>query len=130
MKIGLSPAGVPTPRNLIADLLFMLGEMAVDQAKRAASQQRHEARERKGATLRPGVDTPLWNSLVEKIKPYLVQRGAKVNLARVLGVPRQRVTDYFVNRTQMPDVERMLHILLWLAARQAPEIQGKSPTPV
>lgn len=130
MKKGLSSTGVPTPRNLIADLLFTLGELAVEQAGRAAAQRSAARRVRKGATLRPGDDTPLWNSLVERTKPYLDKRGAKANLARVLEVPRQRVSDYFVTRTQMPDAERMLHVLLWLASRQTPGTLGKIPKPV
>ncbi|MFA6285773.1 MAG: hypothetical protein WC661_00210 [Opitutaceae bacterium] len=130
MKKGLSNTGVPTPRNLIADLLFTLGELAVDQARLAAARRGEVRRVRKGSTLRPGDDTPLWNSLVDSMKPHLAKRGVKANLARVLEVPRQRVSDYFVTRTQMPDAERMLHVLLWLASRQEPGTLGKIPKPV
>jgi hypothetical protein len=38
------------------------------------------------------------------------------------------VHDYFVAGTQMPDAERLLHILLWLAARETERLAEKIPT--
>jgi hypothetical protein len=115
-------SGLPGQLKPIEVMLVLLGELgalAVEQAQRAA-----QRRPRKGATLRPGDETPLWSAVVEKIRPHLRVRGAKANLARVLEVPRQRVHDYFVSGTKMPDAERMIHILLWLAARGA---EGTAP---
>jgi hypothetical protein len=51
-------------------------------------------------------------------------------LARLLEVPRQRVNEYFVSRTMMPDAERLLHVLAWLTARTAPEALQQLPKPV
>jgi len=69
-----------------------------------------------GCTLRPGTQTPLWNELVKFASPHLHQRGTKTKLARLLGVPRQRIQDY-LNRTAAPDAERTLLLLCWAAAR-------------
>jgi hypothetical protein len=104
--------------ELMMGLLSELGSLAVEQAQRAAQRKRESRRPRKGATLRPGDETPLWNAVVTKVRPHLAKRGAKANLARVLEVPRQRVQDYFVTGSQMPDAERMIHVLLWLASRE------------
>jgi len=118
--------------ELMLGLLGELGSLAVEQAQRAAQRRKIARRPRRGSTLRPGDDTPLWNAVVEKVRPYLAKRGAKANLARVLEVPRQRVHDYFVTDTQMPDAERMIHVLLWLAARESGDAAKptKSPKPL
>ena len=68
---------------------------------------------RRGATLRPGVDTPLWRALATAILPLLRRRGAKARLARELGLHRSRITEYFVNQAAMPDAERTLQLLDW-----------------
>lgn len=122
--------GQMKPIEVLLNILGELGGLAVENAQRAAQRRKDARRPHKGATLRPGDDTPLWSAVVEKIRPYLRVRGAKANLARVLEVPRQRVHDYFVAGTQMPDAERMLHILLWLAARETDGPAGKSPKPL
>jgi hypothetical protein len=142
---GLPPAMKPT--EVLLGILDELGELAGYSAQCAAQSRKDSRRARKGATLRPGADTPLWSAVVEKARPHLrlrgakaylarvlnvprqrvndyfvsgtQMRGAKANLARVLNVPRQRVNDYFVSGTQMPDAERMLQVLLWLTAREA-----------
>jgi hypothetical protein len=122
------------PIEILLGILMELGGLAVDQAQAAAARHKAARRPRKGATLRPGDDTPLWNAVLEKIRPHLRQRGAQANLARVLEVPRQRVHDYFVAGTQMPDAERMIHVLLWLAARENPgdtlPAGARSPKPL
>tara|TARA_R110002072_G_scaffold260834_1_gene419448 strand:- start:73 stop:429 length:357 start_codon:yes stop_codon:yes gene_type:complete len=80
-------------------------------------------RRRRGAylTRRPGPETPMWNACVEMLRIELQQRGAKVRLARYLGVPKQRVTDFVTNRSRMPDAETLLQILEWLSRRRAGE---------
>lgn len=115
--------------EILTGFLGELGSLAVEHAERVAQRRADARRPRKGATLRPGDDTPLWSAVVEKMRPHLRVRGAKSELARVLGVPSQRVHDYFVSGTQMPNAERMLHVLLWLAAREAESPAGKPPKP-
>ena len=121
------------PLDSLIGLLGDLEALAVDHAQRAAQRRKDVRRPRRGSTLRPGDDTPLWSAVVEKVRPHLRVRGAKANLARVLEVPRQRVHDYFVTGTQMPDAERMIHVLLWLASRETPgaaKAITKSPKPL
>ncbi len=78
-----------------------------------------------GCTLRPGPQTPLWNELVRFAMPHLRRRGTKTNLARLLGVPRQRLQDFLNKRTAAPDAERTLLLLCWVAAR----IEGRELLP-
>ena len=72
-----------------------------------------------GGTLRPGRDTPLWNRLAADVPPLLKQRGEKAQLARLLGVHRQAVNEYFVSKTRMPDAERTLLLIEWLRVRRS-----------
>jgi len=116
--------------EVVMRILGELGALAVEHAQRASQRRKEARRPRKGATLRPGEETPLWSAVVEQMRPHLRVRGAKTSLARVLEVPRQRVHDYFVAGTKMPDAERMIHILLWLASREAEGTVGKSPKPL
>ena len=53
------------------------------------------------------------------MRPQLRRRGEKINLGRELGVPPQRIHEYFVARTAAPDAERTLALLVWLARRPA-----------
>jgi len=125
-------AGVPVQSRSVEVLAGFLGELeslAMEHAQGVAQRRADARRSRKGATLRPGEDTPLWNAVVEKTRPHLRVRGAKSILARVLGVPSQRVHDYFVSGTQMPNAERLLQVLLWLAARETEGPAGKSSKP-
>jgi uncharacterized alpha-E superfamily protein len=57
------------------------------------------------------------------VHPWLGRYGEKSRLARVLGVPPQRVHDYFIARRAAPDAERTLLILHWLVQRR----QGLHP---
>lgn len=123
-------AGIIPPNAIISDLLLELIDLASEHVRRAARRRADAARPRKGSTLRPGADTPLWNAVVVRARSRLRQRGAKANLARVLEVPRQRVHSYFVARTQMPDAERVLHILMWLAAGEPGEQPAARPKPL
>jgi hypothetical protein len=108
-----------------ADLLLILFEAAA-ASLRAGARRRERARPRPriGQTLRPGPATPLWNELLKQALPHLRKRGEKVKLARILGVPRQRVNDYLRARTACPDAERALLLLCWVARRQ----QGRELT--
>lgn len=105
--------------RLAGDCADGLAFVARNLARAAA---RHVPRTPKirNATRRPGPDTPLWNALVLAVRRHLRRYGAKTNLGRELGVPPQRIHDYFVARTAAPDAERMLELLVWLSRRQPP----------
>ena len=81
---------------------------------------------RKGsyATRRPGLDTPLWNLCAMALRAELKPYGAKVRLARYLGISKQRVSDFLAGRRRMPDAELTLHLLYWLAEKKA----GRDPS--
>lgn len=91
---------------------------AAELAARSANRQLNRTlRPRRGQTLRPGVDTPLWNELLQSLRSKLRQRGEKVKLGRFLGLPRQRIDDFLNSRRALPDAERTLLLLHWLAAK-------------
>ncbi len=96
----------------------MVAESAGDAAAGARRKFRNRPRRLKGAALRPGIDTPLWNSLAIAVRRTFHRRGDKVRLARHLGISRQRLHLLLVARTRCPDAERTLQLLAWLAARQ------------
>ncbi len=109
------PAGL-MPTVLIAEAMAM----AAQEAARAASKKLKQAlprHTRRGETLIPGRDTPLWNELVKATIPLLARRGEKARLGRLLNLPRQRINDFFVARNSVPDGERILLILHWLHVR-------------
>lgn len=94
----------------------------VAQALMVAAQKQiaKSTRSRRGQTLRPGAHTPMWNALASAVYPQVRGRyGAQSKLARILGVPPQRVHDYLVARTATPDAERTLQLLVWLAQRES-----------
>ena len=91
---------------------------AADATARALKQARAKARGPRGEALHPGSDTPLWNELSLVLRSQKWKWGEKTNLARILGVPRQRVDDYIIGSRRLPDAERTLLLLHWLAARQ------------
>ncbi len=73
-------------------------------------------RGKRGRTLRPGKDTPLWNELRSQLQAHLAKQGDQVNLGRMLGLPRQRIHAFITRGDQMPDAERTLQLLAWLIA--------------
>ncbi len=86
---------------------------------KAATKTYKVLRRRRGyAALRPGPDTPLWNELARACAEQLTRYGDKAKLARILGVPRQRVHLLLVTKTAYPDAERALQLLAWLSARR------------
>lgn len=91
---------------------------AAEVTARAVKNARAKARKPRGETLRPGPHTPLWNELSQVLREQKWSYGEKANLARVLGLPRQRIDDFLIGRRRMPDAERTLLLLEWLAARQ------------
>lgn len=111
-----------TPLSLwpVEAVLGALSEAARTSARRRMSPRRRASG---GATIRPGADTPLWNKLVDDVRPILKKRGEKAQLARLLGVHRQAVNEYFVSRRRMPDAEGVLLLQEWLRVRKS----GKRP---
>lgn len=99
----------------VADTLVLVAR----ELTRVASAQiptRHAPK--KGGTLRPGRATPMWNALAAAVLPYLKIRGEKMKLSRILGVPAPRLHEYLIAKTAMPDAERVLLLLHWLAQRR------------
>ncbi|MDB6115056.1 MAG: hypothetical protein JWQ62_2001 [Lacunisphaera sp.] len=109
------------PSGLIGALLIVAEEM-FEQSSRVFRVERK--RVRRGATLRPGRETPLWNELRAALRPHLRQYGQQVNLGRMLGLPRQRINAFATRGAQMPDAERTLQLLVWLMAVH----KGKRPS--
>ena len=111
-----------SPPRLFPVIVLADGVSAIArESARCVRQAGKQMRAPVGVTLRPGPQTPLWNELVGTLRSWLKRRGEKVLLARVLGIPRQRVHDFLVGRGRMPDAERTLLMLEWLAARQRGE---------
>lgn len=99
--------------DLSAELMAAAFRSAQQQAK--TYQRAH--RPRRGLTLKPGVETPLWNALATAVEQQLSRYGEKARLGRVLGLPRQRIHDLLKSRSHLPDGERTLLLLAWLHAR-------------
>jgi len=119
------PVKLHPKMELPAALGLVLFEAAAASVRAAARQRnRPDSGPRPGRTLRPGSDTPIWNELASQTRPFLRKRGEKVKLARILGVPRQRVNDFLHAHTACPDAERTLLLLCWLSCRQ----QGRELT--
>lgn len=81
----------------------------------------------RGATLRPGVETPLWLTLVAQVRPHLRAPGAKSLLARELGLDPSRISQFFVTRTASPDAERTLRLLEWLGRQKGALLNKQRP---
>ena len=100
-----------------------LSEGLVDAAREAAlvARKAYKKRTRQsyGATLRPGLETPLWNELAAETRRLLRRYGEKANLARFLGLPRQRIHQFLMEKSAGPDAERTLLLLAWVHARRS-----------
>jgi transcriptional regulator with XRE-family HTH domain len=97
--------------GLLADAAFLAARSAHRQVQKAM-------RPKRGQTLRPGNDTPLWNELVGALRGSLNKYGDKAKLGRYIGVPRQRIDDFLNGKRALPDAERTLLLLHWLDAKQ------------
>lgn len=107
----------------------MLEQVAVELARQTRKQANgKETHSRRGATLRPGADTPLWNALVPMVKARLKRRGDRALLARELDIHRSRIGEFFDRQSAMPDAERTLLLLLWLARPTDPAPQEQPQT--
>lgn len=98
---------------MISELLELAAREIVQEANKRVAARR--PRLKRGATLRPGMETPLWNAMIAAIQPTLKRRGARAILARELGVHRARIGEFFDKQTTMPDAERTLRLLALLA---------------
>lgn len=110
-----------TPFTLDLLLIEAAKEIVKESNKAFRLAKRHEGA---GRTLRPGKDTPLWNSLVAELEPHLAKYGAQTQLARLLGLDRQAIHSFVKGRTRMPDAERTLQLIAWLYAVR----EGKPPS--
>ncbi|MDI1250633.1 MAG: hypothetical protein PSV13_17355 [Lacunisphaera sp.] len=107
-----------TYKPLALELVEMLIDAAAKAAAeataaRAAAVRRRQRPPGRGLTLRPGPDTPLWRELVRQVRPHLRKYGAKAQLARLLGLPRQRLQDCLKAGSASLDAERTLLLLGW-----------------
>src|SRR4051812_16252776 len=109
----------PKSLDLPLELMVLLAEAAVMGARSATRRWSARNRPRRGETLKPGPDTPLWNALTASITAELRGRGERARLARLLQLPRERISEMLRQRRRMPDAERTLTLLLWLQARRA-----------
>jgi hypothetical protein len=105
---------MPLPAKLrsLEELFSLFSREAKSSARKRLGPRRS------GSTLRPGPATPLWNKLVAQVRPFLKRRGEKAQLARLLGVHRQGINEYFVSQSRMPEAERTLLLLEWIEARR------------
>ena len=103
----------------VLEMTDLVGDAAVALARIARRHLKPRAPRPRNATLRPGVDTPLWLALVAAVHPHLRRRGEKARLARVLGVHPARIHEFFISRTAAPDAERTLVLLQWVKAKRA-----------
>lgn len=105
---------------------YMIKQAAAEMARRNREAFRLESRRLASPrkTLRPGPRTPLWSELRRQLRPHLKRYGAQVNLGRLLGLPRQRINAFVTGGGEMPDAERTLQLVAWLAAVRA----GKPPS--
>ena len=112
------PLKFPAQLELPATLAVLLMEAAVKSIRASIQQARRTRRPKRGETLKPGTDTPLWNELLAAVRSELTRRGEKARLARLLGLPRQRINDFLKRRSYLPDAERALLLLVWLQLRR------------
>lgn len=112
------PPRFPAQLELPAALAVSLMEAAAKSIRASLQQARRARRPRRGESLKPGSDTPLWNELAKSIHAEISRYGDRARLGRILGVPRQRVTEFLRGRTYLPDAERTLLLLAWLQLRR------------
>lgn len=102
--------------DLPIGLILLLLESADAAVRRSVGRYKRRP-PRRGLALQVGADTPLWNELVRQVVPLLRQRGSKVHLARILGLPRQRLQVCLKAKSASLDAERTLLLLAWLATQ-------------
>ena len=111
------PLRLPVQLDIPAALAVSLMEAATKSIRRALQETYRDRRPRRGQTLKPGPETPLWNELASAVRAHLRRRGEKARLGRILGLPRQRIHEFLRARHHLPDAERTLLLLVWLQVR-------------
>lgn len=111
--------GFPRPLDLPVGIVELLTLAVAEAAKAAVRRYHRPVRVRRGSTLRPGLRTPLWNELRRLLRREMRVHGDRALLGRHIGVPRQRIHEFLRGGTAMPDAERTLELLGWLARRPA-----------
>lgn len=116
---------IPLPLKITISLAEGLALAAAEAGKMALRASRRMTRGRPTPHRVPGDATPMWNVLAEQVRDQLVTcpRGSRVHLARYLGVPKQRVTDYLRGHRRLPDAETTLRLVHWLSEQRA----GRNP---
>ena len=112
--VALAPGAAFGPAQWIAGVYLGVAGRELEK-KMHKRREARRPRIKRGATLRPSDDTPLWNALISLVEPRLRRRGARALLARELGLHRARIGEYFSRRSAMPDAERTLRLLVWLS---------------
>jgi len=104
-------------------LLWMeLSELLADAAEAGAKKLKKQLTPRRSGsykTRRPGDDTLMWNACAALLRDELKPYGSKVRMARYLGIPKQRLSDFLKGGRRMPDAEATLQMLNWLAHKRA-----------
>jgi hypothetical protein len=112
----MNPDRLPPQLLLPAAFSAALIDASIATLKRVARFTIDRPRRGRGVTLKPGLDTPLWNELHRAVRIRLRHEGDQARLGRYLGLPRQRVHELLVRRRHLPDAERTLLLLVWLHA--------------
>jgi hypothetical protein len=110
----MSAHPLPARLRALEDISLLLMDAAEAGVKRAQISLRRR-RGRSGHARMPGADSPMWNLFAAELRDALRPHGSKVRLARYLGIPKQRVTDFLTGRRRMPDAELTLRLLHWLS---------------
>lgn len=104
------------------DSLLELADLLIADAEKsrlaAVKAYKHHTRKRSGGTIRPGSQTPLWNELAIETRRLITRYGEKANLGRYLGLPRQRIHQFLMEKSAGPDAERTLMLLAWVIAKR------------
>jgi transcriptional regulator with XRE-family HTH domain len=103
----------------LSEALFVAAETGWRRAHVALRPRRQASY----TTRRPGAESPMWNVCATLLRQQLKPRGAKTQLARYLGIPRQRLNDYLQGKSRLPDAELTLRMLHWLSETRA----GRNP---
>lgn len=99
----------------LAEAAFVASRESI--RKHNATKHRPAASPRR-QTLRPGMETPMWNEMQKRLRFHTMNYGAKAVLARELGLPRQRIHQFLKEGSAMPDAERTLCLLAWLDSKE------------
>lgn len=100
--------------------LYLLKEGAVAMAGAVRPKRTRAKKSHRGQALHAGVDTPMWNALAAALKAECRRRGDQTRLARMVGLPRQRMHNFLHGNGGLPDAERTLMLLGWLVAQHHP----------